>query len=150
MHVVWMRYNDELGPSFTLWDKPRIVNFFCQNDADMCRRLKLFVFPKLRIPGPNLKRSNLEIEPWLLLSNFRGTPRMDWYMQAELSTIWTQVTPLPRSYVSWPLWRLLRQNYNNQYAVGGEEAFSRMVSFRCGVDISFKSSLESSPLHSIT
>jgi len=72
-----MRYNDELGPSFTLWDKPRIVKFFAKMMLICVGDSQIISFPKLRIPGPNLKRSNLEIGPWLLLSFFRGTPRMD-------------------------------------------------------------------------
>jgi len=55
MHVVWMRYNDELGPSFTLWDKPRIVKFFAKMMLICVEDSQIVFFPKLRIPGPNLK-----------------------------------------------------------------------------------------------
>ena len=56
MHVVWMRYNDELGPSFTLWDKTQNCKSFCQNDADMCRRLSNYFFSKIENSRTKLKK----------------------------------------------------------------------------------------------
>ena len=56
MHVVWMRYKDELGPSFTLWDKSQNCKFFCQIDADMCRGLSNYFFSKIENSRTKLKK----------------------------------------------------------------------------------------------
>ena len=56
MHVVWMRYNDELGPSFTLWDKPRIVNFFAKMMLICVGDSQIIFFSKIENSRTKLKK----------------------------------------------------------------------------------------------